>query len=623
MDFPSASKGCLPGYPRPQLQRVDWTSLDGRWDFALDPRAEVKHPEEVEWDQSIVVPFSPETLASGVKDTGFYSVVWYRRRFTAPELADGQRLLLHFGAVDYHATVWVDGIKVREHVGGYTPFFAELTQLVAGGGSHEVIVRAEDDPADLEKPRGKQDWKLEPHSIWYPRTTGIWQTVWMEVVPASYIHTIRWTSSLKNWEIGLEVHLGGTSLRDPQLAVTMRTGEKLLAKDTYLFTGGALSEASQASRQIHRKIALSDPGIDDYRNDLLWNPSKPTIIDVDLELLDAEGVVVDSVKSYTALRSITIEGDRFILNGRPFPLRLVLDQGYWPDSGQTAPSDDAFLQDILLVKALGFNGVRKHQKVEDPRFLYWADHVGLLVWEEMPSAYRYTTRSVERLTREWMDVVERDRSHPCIVSWVPFNESWGVPDLPDSPAQRHYVQALYHLTRTLDPSRPVIGNDGWESVSTDIIGIHDYDDQPERIARRYGTDEIEERLFQYERPGGRLLRLSKEETGRQPIVLTEFGGIALRKTSDRNWGYSSCRTPKELLQRYAALLEVVRSLPSLAGFCYTQFTDTYQEVNGLLYADRRPKVPLEDLARATSGTEPEREDAWQLFWRKRLMELQR
>jgi hypothetical protein len=402
----------------------------------------------------------------------------------------------------------------------------------------------------------------------------------------------------------------------------MRSGDQVLVKDTYSFVAGALATSSLSAGEIHRSIELSDPGIDDFRNDLLWSPVKPTIMDIDLELLDQAGLVLDAVKSYAALRSITIQGDRFILNGRPWPLRLVLDQGYWEESGQTAPNNDAFVRDILLVKAMGFNGVRKHQKIEDPRFLYWADHLGLLVWEEMPSAYRYTERSVERLTREWIEVLKRDWSHPCIVSWIPFNESWGVPDLPDSPAQRHYVQALYHLTKTLDTTRPVIGNDGWESVATDIIGIHDYDDQPARMAKRYGVDEVERRLFEFERPGGRMLRVGEKEFGQQPIVLTEFGGIALRRPDDPTWGYSSCRTPEELLERYTSLLQAIRPLPALAGFCYTQLTDTYQEANGLLYANRTPKIPLDDVALATSGSTLDDSDPWVLLWRKRLMELQ-
>ena len=611
-------------YPRPGLRRASWINLNGPWDFAIDRSATACRPSDIKWDSTINVPFSPETPASGIHDQGLYCAVWYRRTFEAPPLRPGQRLKLYFGAVDYSATVWINGVKAAEHEGGYTPFSIEVQDLLREGSLQEIVVRAEDDPSDLEKPRGKQDWKLEAHSIWYPRTTGIWQTVWMEVLPPAYISNVRWTSNLTRWEIGVEVHTLGRLPAGSQLSVRMQSGEQVIADDRYGFVTSPEQAGSYAAGELHRRIALSDPGIDDFRNELLWSPSNPTLIDIELKLLDASGAVLDEVASYTAIRSIAVQGDRFVMNGRPMPLHFLLDQGYWPETGLTAPNSEAFEFDILLVKQLGFNGVRKHQKIEDPRFLYWADRLGLMVWEEMPSAYRYTKRSIERLTREWAVVVDRDFSHPCIVSWVPLNESWGVPDLPDNPAQRNYVQALYHLTKTIDPDRPVIGNDGWESVATDIIGIHDYDADPVAIAKRYGIDEVETRLFEFERPGGRILRLGGEPTDvRQPIMLTEFGGISL-KTKDTNaWGYSTSRTPEEFATQYAELLKVVRSLSTLAGFCYTQFTDTYQETNGLLFADRKLKVPLEtfakesvDLGCTAPGITHEQR------WRERLMQLQ-
>jgi beta-galactosidase/beta-glucuronidase len=359
------------------------------------------------------------------------------------------------------------------------------------------VVRAEDDPADLAKPRGKQDWQLEPHSIWYPRTTGIWQSVWLERVPALRIASVRWTPNLARWELGLEVQVEGAARGPVRLAVRLGARGMVLADDSYAVVHG----------EVHRRIALSDPGIDDSRNELLWSPESPTLIDATLELRGPDGELYDAVASYTALRAIAVQGDRVLLNGRPYPLRLVLDQGYWPATGITAPDDAALRRDVELAKLMGFNGVRKHQKLEDPRYLYWADRLGLLVWAEMPSAYRFTRTSVERVAREWTEAMRRDYSHPCVVAWVPFNESWGVPNLPDSAAERHYVQALYHLTKTLDPTRPVIGNDGWESVATDIVGVHDYDPDPDGIARRYHADEARPRLFRRERPGGRLLVL--------------------------------------------------------------------------------------------------------------------
>ena len=600
-------------YPRPQLERDNWISLNGPWDFAIDAEALWKDPEAVTWNDVIVVPFSPETSASGIENTGFFRSVWYRRAFECPELSETDRLVLHFGAVDYAATVWVNGTEVCSHEGGYTPFKADITDVLTDSGRQEVVVRAEDDPMDLAKPRGKQDWKREPHSIWYPRTTGIWQTVWLERVPASHIDLVRWASNLERWEIGIEARVGGALTQKFDLMVRLHAGDVLLSEDRYSVVAG----------EVHRQIALSDPGIDDYRNELLWSPTSPTIIDAELALVDADGQVVDHVRSYTALRAIGIQGDRFILNGRPLTLRLVLDQGYWPESGLTAPNDDALLEDILLTKKLGFNGVRKHQKIESPRYLYWADRAGLLVWEEMPSAYRYTRTSIERVTREWIEVLNRDCSHPCIVVWVPFNESWGVPDLPTSHAQRHYVQALYHLTKTFDPSRPVIGNDGWESVATDIIGIHDYDADPDQITKRYGLTEVESLLFKRERPGGRMLVVDGMQRAEQPIVLTEFGGIALSQNQDGTWGYSRSENSSDLLDRYRKLLEAVRSLPALAGFCYTQFTDTYQEANGLLFMDRRPKADFEEIALATSGSLPDRDLNKEFIWRERLMERQR
>jgi hypothetical protein len=599
-------------YPRPQLRRATWTSLDGLWDFALDPAARWTRPEAVKWEAQIRVPFAPETPASGIGDTGLNRACWYRRAFQAVPGPNGERTLLHFGAVDYRATVWVNGCVVVRHEGGYTPFSADITDFIQAPGPHTLVVRAEDDPADLSKPRGKQDWQPEPHSIWYPRTTGIWQAVWMERVPASRITTLRWTPCLERWEIGIEARIEGVPRDDLRLKVRLSAGKKLLADDTYQVIAG----------EVHRRIALSDPGIDDSRNELLWSPGAPTLLNAHLQLWGRRGELLDEVASYTALRSIAIQGDRLVLNGRPLVLRMILDQGYWPETGLTPPDGEALRRDVELAKAMGFNGVRKHQKIEDPRYFYWADLLGMLVWEEMPSAYRYTKRSIQRLTHEWLRVIERDMSHPCIIAWVPFNESWGVPDLPDSPAQRHYVQALYHLTKTIDPSRPVVGNDGWESVATDIIGIHDYDDQPERLAERYGATDDLSRLFKRERPGGRLLTLADSDPGKQPIMLTEFGGIAFSANGQDTWGYSRATEARVLAQRYAELLRVMHAMPAMAGFCYTQFADTYQEANGLLYADRTPKFPLEEIRRATLGPWGARERHAEWGWRERIMDVQ-
>jgi beta-galactosidase/beta-glucuronidase len=582
-------------YPRPQLLRPCWYSLNGEWEFALDASGAWRRASDVSWKDRITVPFSPEAPLSGIRHQGFFRACWYRRRCELPTRQPNERWILHFGAVDWAATVWINGTCVGAHEGGYTPFRFDITDHV-GDGDCEIVVRAVDDPTDLAKPRGKQDWQLNPHSIWYPRTSGIWQTVWLEKVPATRIGRFAFTPNLARWEIGVEFWLEGDHRTDLRLDVTLVSRNEVIASDTY----------QVVSDEVHRGIALSDPGIDDSRNELLWSPHQPNLIDVDLRLRDAQGTVIDEARSYAALRSTTVQGDRFLLNGRPYLLRMVLDQGYWPDGGLTAPNDAALRRDVELAREMGFNGVRKHQKIEDPRYLYWADVTGLLVWEEMPSAYRFTASSVHRLSREWTEAIARDYSHPCIISWVPINESWGVPNLPDNPRERHYVQALYHLTRTLDSTRPVVGNDGWESVATDIIGIHDYDHDPQRIARRYHADHVLPRLFKRERPGGRLIVLEGSQQTDSPLMLTEFGGIALARAAG-TWGYTVCRTPEEFARMLEELLGVVRNLAVLAGFCYTQFSDTYQEANGLLYEDRTPKIPLKRICAATAGPSVPRE----------------
>lgn len=593
-------------YPRPQFRRQDWQSLNGPWRFAFDDQAQWTVPGDVtSWPFTIEVPFAPESKRSGIGDTGFHHNCWYDREFDLqpdpPDRAGGRRrVLLHFGAVDYHARVWVNDVPVVEHEGGHTPFFADITHALKADGKQRVTVLAQDDPHDLEKPRGKQDWRLEPHSIWYPRTTGIWQTVWIEHVSDIYIGRLQWTPNLERWEIALDASIAGGRYDDLQLAVRLNKGEHLLADDCYHIESG----------EVHRRVGLSDPGIDDFRNELLWSPDRPTLIDADVKLL-RRGEVIDRIASYTALRSIATQRERLLLNGRPITMRLVLDQGYWPESLMTAPSDEALRRDVELAKAMGFNGVRKHQKVEDPRYLYWADKLGLLVWEEMPSAYRFTSTAIARLVREWAEVIQRDHSHPCIVLWVPFNESWGVPDLTTVRAARDAVAALYHLTKTLDPSRLVIGNDGWESSATDVIGVHDYEGDAAHMRTRYGPEIKPKELVDQRWSGGRILTLDGYPHRGQPICLSEFGGIAIVDEQQRRagnaaqpWGYQHCRTQPEFQQLVCDLIDTARTTEMFSGFCYTQFADTFQEQNGLLREDRTPKIPFATIATAVRGTPP-------------------
>ncbi|MYX28774.1 glycoside hydrolase family 2 [Streptomyces sp. SID8381] len=591
-------------YPRPILRRERWHSLDGVWDFAYDDTGagerEAWYAEGAAeaFDRRITVPFPPEAPASGIGETAPHPVVWYRRSVPHDLLAagDGHRALVHFGAVDHRAKVWLDGRLVAEHTGGHSPFTADVTDaLRPGADEHVLVVRAEDDPADLAQPRGKQDWQDRPHAVWYERTTGIWQTVWTETVTAQHLTDLAWTPDPAR---GVRAEITLAEVPAAELAVDI-----VLSHD-----GEVLAESTTTVRTPRSRIDLVVPalrnGID--REDLLWSPERPTLIDARVTVRDlGAGTVLDTVDSYVGLRSTGVGDGAFLLNDRPYYVRSVLNQGYRADTLLANSGTDELRREVELIKAMGFNAVRVHQKAEDPRFLYWADRLGLLVWGEAPAAYEFGPYAVELFTREWLELVRRDRSHPSIVTWVPVNESWGASDIPHDPAQRHYSLALAHLTRALDPSRPVLSNEGWEHTDSDILGVHDYSCDPDELTRRYGDAAAFDTVLAGPGPQGRALAVTRRQTeryasGDAPLMITEFGGLSLRADED---DFSYTRTSSDT--QYAALLgdlfAALRSSPVVAGFCYTQFMDTAQETNGLLFPDGSPKLPLETIRRIVTG----------------------
>ena len=585
-------RGTAEDHPRPQLTRSEWLDLTGPWGFAFDDHgvgiAEQWQSRPEAFDRTIQVPFPFESAASGIGDTGFHPVIWYRRQFTAT-VAEGRRLLLHFGAVDYRAHVWVNGHSVAYHEGGNTPFTADITSVVDPGGVQEVVVRAEDHPHDLRQPRGKQDWQREPHAIWYDRTSGIWQPVWLEYVPVARVLSLRWTPDVDRRSLDLSVKVRKDSTSALTLRVLLRRGDRVLADDRYRVDHAG----------IERRITLTENDMSLGHSELLWSPEEPNLIDATLTLLDGDEVI-DEVHSYTALRSISASRDRLLLNGRPYYLRLVLAQNFWPESHLAAPDPDALRREAQLVKDLGFNGVRLHQKVEDPRFLAWCDRIGLLVWAEMPAAYEFSTLTVQRLTKEWMEVLERDASHPCVIAWVPVNESWGVPALERSTQQEDLVRSLYHLTKAMDPNRLVIGNDGWEQPVTDVITVHDYTSSGQVLRERYGDRAALDHTLAHTQPGYRIVLLPGAKREDAPVLLSEFGGISLDLDESGSWkGYGGVSTPEGLLRGYTELVGALLASPVVAGFCWTQLTDTQQEKNGLLTADRKAKVPVERIAAVT------------------------
>ena len=598
-------------HPRPQIRRARWTDLTGAWGFAFDDDdrglAERWQDRAEVFDRTIQVPYPPESKASGVHDTGFHPVVWYRRVFTLAPAERPAQLRLWFGAVDYRAKVWVNGRLAAEHEGGHTPFSADIAPLLTDGPEQVVVVRAEDDPHDLGQPRGKQYWRREPAGIWYHRTSGIWQPVWLEPLPAVSVEGLRWRPDLE--ALGVDLHLTLDRRPEQPLRVRVRltgAGGLALADDTVLLTG----------RELRRSFRFDPELLMRRRYLLTWAPHHPNLIDAEIELIDEDGAVADRVESYFGLRRIEARDGRFLLNGVPTFMRLVLGQNYWPDS-LLAADDDTLRREVELIKSLGFNGVRIHQKIENPRFLYWCDRLGLMVWGEAANAYVYTEAAAERLTREWLEAVRRDYSHPCVVAWVPLNESWGVPDLDHSEAQRSFVRGLYHLTRALDPTRPVIGNDGWQHAVGDIFGVHDYAFDGQVLRDRYGSREAIERTFREIRPHWKPILTDGHALGDEPVVISEYGGLSIKPPGEEKWfGYATDADALAMLARFEDLTAALLDSTALAGFCYTQLTDTEQETNGLLRADRTPKFDPEAvraiLGRVARSVPSETLDAVQL-----------
>lgn len=573
-----------PEPPRPDFFRAEWQTLNGPWRFAFDDLdiglAERFYVEEAaaRFDRTIVVPFAFETKLSGIADTSFHPVVWYRRSFDVPEPWRSRRVLLHFGAVDYEARVWVNGRAVGQHSGGQASFSFDVTDALLPG-NNLLVVRAWDPPADRSLPRGKQYWKPRSESIFYTRTSGIWQPVWLEATGPAYATALRLTPDIDAGRIGVEVT--ASAARDGlRLRATARFQGVVEAAGEALF-GGPLAA-----------LTLSLP------EQKLWRPDRPNLYDLELELADAGGVT-DRVSSYFGQRKVAVERGKVYLNNAPYYLRLVLDQGYWPESTLTPPSEEAIERDIRLTRDLGFNGARKHQKVEDPRWLYAADRLGLLVWGEMANAYEYTDESVARLLHEWPEVVARDRNHPSIVAWVPVNESWGVPQVLTSAPQQAFLKALYNLTRALDPTRPVVDNDGWEHIDqTDLFTLHDYARTGEELRAKYAHLLKEPGLVP--RNGREALAFGYRYNG-TPFLMTEFGGIAYRtagQAKEGEWGYAGIEPTKAaFLARLDGLVKALVENPAFAGFCYTQLTDVEQEINGLLTYDRQPKADLAEIRR--------------------------
>ncbi|KAK7905322.1 hypothetical protein LTR67_000042 [Exophiala xenobiotica] len=626
-------------YPRPDFQRkaLNWTSLDGSWGFIFDDtdvglsklwqRTGIPAHAAGHDKRTIQVPYAFQTPASGIGIHEAHEVIWYERTICdirlKHEIANGQRVLLRFGAVDYECSVWADGRWIGGHRGGHVPFDLDLTDAFPSDtakGTVRLTVRVRDSPYDLSQPRGKQYWGPVSEDIFYSPTSGIWQSVWLESVPvmrlgSSSEGTILRSNDIESGQLHARVGLIGRR-SGAKCAVEIEASlegtpvgkmRKDLPKEKD-FVGFDLAMHMSNAAELQKKVPFNVDG--SWLNGIaLWQPEHPILYDVTLRLYDAAGTLVDEVQTATGMRSLSWQtGDgTFRLNGKPYFHALVLDQGYWRETGMTPPSPNALKADIEMSKKMGFNGCRKHQKVEDPIFLYWADRLGYLVWSEMANAYEFNEEYVERFNAEWMEAVKRDINHPYIVTWTPGNESWGYSSLNYSIEQRNHIRSLYYMTKTLDPTRPINDNCGWEHVQTDLTTYHDYADSQElsvscsKMAGGILDKKSNREMFtQPIYAGSILLDAGAQHQAGAPVICTEFGGVNIaaaqnETAGERDWGYTTAVDSRDLLHRLEKLVMAVVKGGHSCGLVYTQLCDIEQEVNGLYSYDRQEKVPAAEV----------------------------
>lgn len=566
-------------YPRPQLRRDDWLSLNGEWEFDFDDENSGEKRAlpsgKVVLGKKIKVPFAYQYPASGIGDTEKHETVWYRRSFVLSKVRAKLGALLCFNGSDYITDVWINGSHALRHVGGCAPFSGDVSKYLKAGANN-IVVRCVD-PYDPTIPRGKQSWTGDRFACWYIPTTGIWQSVWLEFFGKDGLRSLTVTPNIDELSFSGEIVTLNGVADSAELKVS--------------FGGKTVKTVRLSLDGKHTRYSVRLMENDFVDETTYWTPETPNLYYIDLTMF-CGGDIIDTVHTRFGMREVSIDNaGNITLNHRKLYQRLILDQGYWKESGLTPPSADALKNDIVLAKAMGFNGARKHQKLEDPYFYYYADEIGFLCWCEMPSAYNFCLDEMSAITAEWQEIVSCARAFSSVICYVPLNESWGVRKIHSDACQQRFAAALYYLTKSLDASRLVSTNDGWENVSeTDMITVHDYAKTGDDFLQRYVLSDLDGSYPQ----GRKLMAMGHSATGK-PVLFTEFGGIAFAKDSvEGSWGYSSATDADEFEERVGDLMDGVRRC-NFQGYCYTQLTDVQQEVNGLLDADHKPKIDVERL----------------------------
>ncbi|MBK5721335.1 beta-glucuronidase [Dysgonomonas sp. Marseille-P4677] len=570
-----------PEYPRPQFERNTWINLNGKWSFTFDfgkSGMDRKLFESKGFDKNITVPYCPESKLSGVEYKDFINAMWYHRKIQAPENWSDQKILLNFGAVDYYAVIYIDGKLAGRHWGGTSSFSIDVTLYLNDSKEHDLVVYVEDDQRSGEQARGKQSGNFFSQGCDYTRTTGIWQTVWMEAVNPKGLKSTYIVPDLDEERFIIEPKFYGTQ-KGQKLRVTVKDGNKTVST-----TIVSASDNNYAIVPVKKAKT--------------WSPESPFLYDIDLDVLDTTGKILDHVQAYAGMRKIHVEGNKLMLNNEPYFLRLVLDQGFYPTGVWTAPTDNDLKRDIELLMQAGFNGARLHQKVFEERFHYWADKLGYLTWGET-SSWGIDNIGIEahrNFLSEWEEIVVRDRNHPSIIAWTPLNEA-GRPDGERAKQYERFVRDLYRISHALD-YRPVNDASGWVHVITDLWTVHNYEQD---------GNKLREALIP--KDNGDVFQNSRNQEPRyagQPYFIDEWGGIKWvvgKQFAENTWGYGEGpKTEEEFYQRLESLTDAIISIPHMMGHCYTQLTDVEQEQNGIYNYDRTAKFDMKRIKAILSKT---------------------
>ena len=570
------TKCYIPEYPRPQFVRKDWLNLNGEWKFSFGDEVTANEAIRGNLPRRINVPFTYETKLSGIEDHTQHNVVWYSRMIMGKE---GKRTILTFEGADYDTEVYVGGRLVGTHRGAYSRFSFDITDYL-GDGETVLTVKCTDNNLPIQV-RGKQRWEKDSFGCWYVQTTGIYKTVWLEYVDEVHLTKLKNTPDISDGSVKFDV---GVS----------KPADDVEVRINITFDGRHIQTASVWAADIDNTVSIRlDSKNITYQAEMwtLWNPA---LYDVEVTVRKGDKVT-DTVGSYFGLREYTVKDGKLLFNNGPFYAKLVLDQGYWKESSITPPSEEAIMRDIQLAKEMGFNGCRKHQKNEDERFYYYADIMGFTVWCELPSNHWFSDEATKNITAEWLDIVTQNYNHPSLVTWVLFNESWGVRGIASNPAQSNLATGLYYMTKSLDTKRPVVSNDGWSHAKSDILTLHHYEQNSEWLYSMYNN---RTKLTDGDVWNSQILPFAdgyKYEG--QPIVMSEFGGTHYAQSE--GWGYGAAvHTDEEFLERFGSLMDAVKRM-NISGYCYTQLTDVEQETNGLLTDERVPKVPVEEITKRT------------------------